>query len=232
MGIHINEHFRTMESASGLIFNMKMQIHHIGGIKDCGPAEQLTMLKEDAHWTFYDADEESLRQTNIENKDYNLIAKAIGKEDEILKFNVMSSPSASSFLLPEESAKDMIIQGTEETWGDHTKIIKNINLDVNKIDTLRFEDKIEQIDVLSIDTQGMELDILKGATLHMDEVLAVISEVEFRRLYKDQPLFYEMFEYLNKQGFDMWAIYNLQYFNKNNYPKPLRGFGVQERHYS
>jgi FkbM family methyltransferase len=206
---------------------MKMQIHHIGGIKDCGPAEQLTMLKEDAKWTFYDADEESLKQTSIEGKEYRLIPKAIGGIDgDDNEFYVLKSPSASSFLRPAEEAKDYLIQGTEETWGEHTEVQKIITMPMTRIDTMVENKEIGKIDVLSIDVQGGELDVITGAANNLKNVLAVICEVEFRRLYKDQDLFFDIHKWLSEEDFELWAVYNLQYFNKHPYPKPIRGFGV------
>ena len=42
---------------------------------------------------------------------------------------------------------------------------------------------------IKIDTQGSELDILKGSTNSIRFALALQIEVEFEALYADQPLF-------------------------------------------
>lgn len=45
-------------------------------------------------------------------------------------------------------------------------------------------------DFLSIDAQGSELDIIKGSGFILDEnIIGIMSEEEFHRLYDAQPLF-------------------------------------------
>lgn len=62
-------------------------------------------------------------------------------------------------------------------------------------------------DLLSLDTEGAELEILRGAERALDGVVCVISEVEFLPLYQDQPLFGEIARYLLSRGF-LFAGFN------------------------
>jgi hypothetical protein len=57
-------------------------------------------------------------------------------------------------------------------------------------------------DVLKLDVQGAELDVLRGATKSLEHVFAIDIEVEFCELYKDQPLFDQVFAFLRKAGFE------------------------------
>jgi len=219
-----------MESGSGYYFKMdetklKIQVHHIGGIGDCGPAEQMTMLKDDVKWTFYDASEESLEKCNIENKDATLINKAIGGENNKVKFNIMKNKSASSVLMPAKSAEEYAIPGTDISWGEHTEIIGTEEIELNKLDTLIEKGEISKPDFLSIDVQGTELEVIKGIQENLKDVQGLVCEVEFSQLYEGQALFPEIFNKMKDNGFRFCAFYNMQYFPSHTFAKQVRGFG-------
>lgn len=59
------------------------------------------------------------------------------------------------------------------------------------------------IDFMKIDTQGSELDILKGAGDLLQGVKKLKVEVEFKELYKNQPLEKDVTEYLKGYGFEL-----------------------------
>jgi FkbM family methyltransferase len=54
---------------------------------------------------------------------------------------------------------------------------------------------------LSIDTQGYELEVLRGATEALTTADAVLLEVSFRELYAGQPLAHELIAFLGDRGF-------------------------------
>ena len=56
-------------------------------------------------------------------------------------------------------------------------------------------------DYLKLDTQGSELDILKGARQGLAECLMVQVEVEFVHMYHDQPLFADVDQFMRECGF-------------------------------
>ena len=56
---------------------------------------------------------------------------------------------------------------------------------------------------LKLDTQGTELEVLRGAgRLLRDHVLSVQVEAEFRALYRGQPLFGDVDRFLAGRGFE------------------------------
>lgn len=86
--------------------------------------------------------------------------------------------------------------------------------------------RIGAIDFIKADTQGAELEILQGAGSALDPVLCVVCEVEFVPLYKDQPLFGDIDNWLRSRGFMLHkllgmsgrAMKPIQINNDFNYP--------------
>lgn len=57
-------------------------------------------------------------------------------------------------------------------------------------------------EIIKVDTQGTELDILKGAARTLEtRTAAVICEVEFAPIYQDQPLFSDVEQWMRSKGF-------------------------------
>jgi FkbM family methyltransferase len=74
---------------------------------------------------------------------------------------------------------------------------------VQEIDTHRLDDvkEVSSVDYLKIDVQGAELDVLKGATRVLKDALVIHTEVEFSPIYRGQPLFADIDQFLRAQGF-------------------------------
>ena len=69
------------------------------------------------------------------------------------------------------------------------------------LDTFVSENKIGNVDFLKIDVQGAELDIFKGASKTLKNSLFIISEVEFLKIYENQPLFGDVSNFLSDNDF-------------------------------
>lgn len=97
---------------------------------------------------------------------------------------------------------------------------KIISVPVDTLDNLSKNESIENIDFIKIDTQGSELEILKGAQRVLsNEVLGIEVEVEFQPLYENQPLFSEIDSYLRSLGFILLDLNNQVYWNKKGVGK-------------
>lgn len=73
-----------------------------------------------------------------------------------------------------------------------------------------FTEGLRPIHFLQADLQGGEADALMGAAETLADCVAVVSEVEFVRLYRDQPLFGAVDALLAGQGFEFRAFLGLQ----------------------
>ena len=124
---------------------------------------------------------------------------ALGKANEKRKLYITQHPMCSSLYKPNETFNKLYNNLEVTNLKDEIEI-ETITLDY-------FIDKhdIGNIDFIKIDVQGAELDIFKGASNALKNVLNIVCEVEFIDVYENQPLFGDICNYLSQ--------YNLM-FNK------------------
>tara|TARA_B100001057_G_scaffold499838_1_gene612081 strand:+ start:2722 stop:3576 length:855 start_codon:yes stop_codon:yes gene_type:complete len=139
--------------------------------------------------------EECDKLNKICKKGMKFFPYALGEKKERRKFYNTYHPVCSSLYEPNE---------------EFIKLYNKMNVaylkNVTEVDTISLDDfkKIEQIksiDFIKIDIQGAELDVFKGASNTLKDVLMIVSEVEFVEHYKNQPLFGNVSEFLNKKNF-------------------------------
>lgn len=80
---------------------------------------------------------------------------------------------------------------------------------VSTVDQSCLENSVDRIDLLKIDTQGCELQVLKGASRMLAKscVSLIYIEVCFVPFYQNQPLFPELYEYLYARNFRLVGLY-------------------------
>jgi len=81
------------------------------------------------------------------------------------------------------------------------------------LDEFMLERGTDRIHAIKLDTQGAELDILKGADKALKGCLFVIVEVEFNPLYQGQPLFCDVDRFMRDRGFVLWRLNNLAHYS-------------------
>lgn len=92
--------------------------------------------------------------------------------------------------------------------GEIESIVKVRTTSVDKFAEL----KNVNIDFIKVDTEGTELDILKGAEQQLsNNILGVRAGVNFLTAYKNQPLFQDTHQYLLSKDF---FLLNLDYFGR------------------
>jgi FkbM family methyltransferase len=65
--------------------------------------------------------------------------------------------------------------------------------------------------LLKIDTQGSEIDVLKGAKTVLQDTELVILEVSFFEFFKGGPQVYDCMNFMKEYGFVAYDIFDLQY---------------------
>jgi len=167
---------------------LKIKVHHIGGIGRCGPTEVLAAFGKDIKWVIYDADKDALTSLDeFPGRDYSLVNNCIGGANSKGVFNITNEPSASSMLLPSPDAADYTFLtrgGDVRIWREHARVVKSFDVEINTLDSLVKNKKLPSVDFLSIDAQGAELDIINGASkMIKSSTIGVVCEVAFDQLY-------------------------------------------------
>lgn len=121
-------------------------------------------------------------------------------------------PACSSLYQP-----DPFLTGNYAAFHCEVEVGKSI-VDVVSLDQWCRENKVDWIDHLKIDTQGSELDILKGASDVIKTVRSIEVEVEFNPMYIGQPLFHDVDRFLRDQGFELWKFSEITHYSRNGRP--------------
>jgi len=128
----------------------------------------------------------------------------------------------SSFYLPN---KDLLSQFpvsrllSEEAFSVEAKV----HLDCIPLDDFCQQERVDTVDFIKLDTQGSELEILRGGDKTLDGVFGVAVEVEFSPIYADQPLFGDIDAYLRSKGFSLFDLNRHWWKRASEQPVESRG---------
>lgn len=81
------------------------------------------------------------------------------------------------------------------------EIVDETRVDVDTIDNLVLTGQIESPTYLKIDTQGSELDVLRGASSCINDIVGIELEARFKPIYRGESIFEEIRVYLDTAGF-------------------------------
>jgi len=121
---------------------------------------------------------------------------ALGSSDTSAEINVMQASNFSSFLSPSELSRK-VFPGANE-------VNRSEAVAVRRLDNV-FDDIIAHIDnphvYLKIDTQGWDVEVLRGAERCLDRIDALQSEMAIEFLYNQAFDFRQALEEFNRAGF-------------------------------
>ncbi len=135
---------------------------------------------------------------------------ALGAVDGPATLHVTREPGCSSLLPP--SADAIARYPLLEVM----KPVRDVPVTLTRLDTWAKETGQGDVSFIKLDTQGTELDILRGAGALLDGCLALEIEVEFFPLYEGQPLFGDVDAYLRTRGFALWRLSNLVHYSERH----------------
>jgi len=125
-------------------------------------------------------------------------------KSEDLKYYITAGHGNSSIFKPNV---DILSQYDDE---ERFQVIKESVISstrVRNLDSIIEEDDLADIDFIKIDTQGSELNILKGAQKKViPKILGIQIEVEFIEMYKNQPVFRDVDEFMDKNGLQLMDL--------------------------
>ncbi len=149
---------------------------------------------------------EMLKKLSSKKKNWKVARRcALGDINKIKKFHISGNRESSSLL--------KILRKHTDLRPD-SKTIKIEKINVERLDNFKREiSKLEKNLLLKIDTQGSEIDVLKGAGNLIKNIKCLFVEVSLVPLYKNQKLWLDIIEYVKKFDFNVWSVDQLL---KNN----------------
>jgi FkbM family methyltransferase len=123
---------------------------------------------------------------------------ALGSERGHVEFNI-SANTLSSSVLP--------MRREHEVAAPESAYVSKKRVPVERLDEIASHLLPPEGDVMiKIDTQGYELQVLKGASGLLHRAAAMQLELSFVTLYEGAPTFSEMLSYMQSIGFDIFNI--------------------------
>lgn len=125
---------------------------------------------------------------------------ALGSSKGELALNVMARDSFSSFRQP--------VMGEANAFSASNTIIGSVVVQVRRLDDFFPATAIKgQSCYLKIDTQGFDLEVLRGAPELLKMTRALQFELAIQRLYADVPHYREMLEIVESMGFQISGLF-------------------------
>jgi FkbM family methyltransferase len=121
-----------------------------------------------------------------------------------------AAPGTMELIENTHSDMSSMLEPGSEPWGE---VKGRVEVPARTLDGYADEHGIERIDVLKSDTQGFDLEVLRGATdlLTKRRIRLVFLEVNFNDAYQGLPRLDEIYGFLHERGFRLVAFYSFHY---------------------
>ena len=141
------------------------------------------------------------------------------KGDRNLKINKIALGSSKELVKFGENVMDVNSSFFELDTEGQGHVINRIEIEVDTIENYCSENDIERINMLKIDTQGYDLEVLKGASLLIKgkKIDCILVELIFSKLYKQQPRFTEICDFMIVNGYKLVRFYDFHFLNEYAY---------------
>jgi FkbM family methyltransferase len=122
---------------------------------------------------------------------------AVGQVSEVRDFFEYDDSVMNSFLKP-----------GDQNW---SKPASAHQVEVVSMDDYCMKSQISQVDLLKIDTQGHDMEVIRGASnlLKSGSVRLIMCEIIFADLYEGQPSPYEFLDLLSQNDYKLVSFYNI-----------------------
>lgn len=101
--------------------------------------------------------------------------------------------------------------------------ISTTQIQTTTLDLWAAQNTVRMIDYIKVDTQGSELEILKGGVGVLKTVRCLEVEVEFNPIYLGQPVFSDVDSFLRSLGFVLWKLSNQVHYSHQGKPNDPLG---------
>ena len=130
---------------------------------------------------------------------------ALGATRETRPLHVYSGNNMNSLLPMDDQSGNVLRQHFSDTG--------TVEVKVETLDDFCRDNQVGRVDILKVDTQGFDLQVLKGAEglLRTRRIQIVLLEVNFIPMYQSQARFSEIHEYLSAHGYRFVDFYTQVY---------------------
>lgn len=151
----------------------------------------------------FEPDERSQKKLELADYIEKVFPIGLGSTENNGAINLCRKPGVSSLLMPRyKFLKHFPDSGRFE-------VMTSEPIKISTLDKCLMT-REQECDFIKLDTQGTELDILKGGAALLDcPVIGLEIEVEFIQLYEGQPLFGDVCSYLEEKGYEFFDFVNI-----------------------
>lgn len=144
---------------------------------------------------------EILKRNVFKYKNIKPFKLALSDSDGMCEMNISKNTKANS---SDVSLSSSLLAPTGHLTACHSVIFdKKEIVETVSLDSWAEKEKIERIDIMWLDMQGMEYKVLKASSKILNTVRIICTEVSFVELYKDSTLYEDYKNWLNSIGFEV-----------------------------
>jgi FkbM family methyltransferase len=184
-----------------------------------GPPSELTGLSKFLSYIGFDADPQECQKLAAEPPgryaSYRIFPYFIGRGGTVDFHLYNDRGTSSSYKIAEQYSKAFL--------EPPPRLERVISLNAVPLDHVLDREHLDSPDFLKLDTQGSELDILRGASHTLAQTSLVEVEVEFYSMYEGQPLFADVDSFMRSAGFELLYLNRVFGQRRNIYKGLSRG---------
>jgi len=143
---------------------------------------------------------------------YKTLIRTANQYESVKAINCALGSIPGKTILYENSYSDMssLLQMGEFGSGN---VMRETEVEVLTIDKFCAQDRIPKIDILKIDTQGFDLEVVRGAStmISNSQIKFIYLEIIFSDMYKKSAKFSEIYDFLIGNGFILVSLYQFHY---------------------
>ncbi|MFM2448406.1 MAG: hypothetical protein RIS44_856 [Pseudomonadota bacterium] len=143
-----------------------------------------------------------LQEKSKNDKKWRIFDFALGSTENVATINVTKSPGLNSFLEPRTDGVPGYWSSDEVTGTEQVQIRV-----LDEIFSGLREEHGFSTPYLKLDTQGFDLEVLRGAKLSLGEFSSLQTEASIKPIYQDMPDYRHVIEHLSAAGFDLSAMF-------------------------
>ena len=143
----------------------------------------------------------NLQKTILGRKRIKYFNFGLGNTKTKKFFYITHREDSSSFLEPTQIKMDKY----------KTKKIEKIS--IKKLDEIIKKSEIKRPSIMKLDVQGYELEVLKGSKNLLKYIDFIVTEISFKKIYKNQPTKKKLLQFLNRNYFKNKKMFNISKLN-------------------